>query len=99
MAATLPAAPLAWTAPATQLERASNYTVNADATHVEEQFSRVRVDEPSAVRAMGQSSLRYSTSLQTLEVLEAYTTTKDGQRIDVTPDKIWSCFRRSMSAP
>jgi transglutaminase-like putative cysteine protease len=82
-------APLAMGAPATQLELTSNYTVAADFTHVEEQLSRVRVDEPSAVRGMGQVSLRYSTSLQTLEVLEAYTTTKDGQRLDVAPDKIF----------
>jgi transglutaminase-like putative cysteine protease len=87
--AALLAAPLAFAAPATQLELVSNYTVNADLTHAEEQLSRVRIDEPSAVRALGQVSLRYSTSLQTVEILEAHTTTKDGQRLDVAPDKIF----------
>jgi len=75
-------------APVTQLESISSYTVNADATFVEENFARVRIDEQAGVRATGQMPIPYSVSLQKLEVLEAYTTTKDGQRIDVTPDKI-----------
>ena len=75
-------------APVTQLESTTSYTVNADATFVEESFGRVRVDDQAGVRRIGQMPIQYSTSLQALEVLEAYTTTKDGQRIDVTPDKI-----------
>jgi len=75
-------------APVTQLESISSYTVNADATFVEENFARVRIDEQAGVRSMGQMPVPYSVSLQSLEVLEAFTTTKDGQRIDVTPDKI-----------
>src|SRR5262245_61430866 len=81
-------APPALAAPVTALETSWNYTVNADATYVEENFSRIRIDSPAGVRALGQAPLRYSASLQSLDVLEAYTTTKDGQRIDVAPDKI-----------
>ena len=75
-------------APVTQLESISSYTVNADATFIEENFARVRVDEQAGVRSMGQMPLPYSVSLQSLEVLEAFTTTKDGESIEVTPDKI-----------
>ncbi|HEV7608091.1 MAG TPA: DUF3857 domain-containing protein [Steroidobacteraceae bacterium] len=75
-------------APVTQLESNTAYTLNSDATYVEENVVRLRIDEQAAVRAAGQVPLPYSSSLQTLEMLEAYTTTKDGQRLEVTPDKI-----------
>ncbi len=82
----LPCAALA--ASMTQLESVTDYTVRADATYVEDNFVRVRVDEQTGIRGAGQIPLVYSTSLHTLEVLEAYTTTKDGKKIEVTPDKI-----------
>lgn len=79
---------LALAAPITQLESSSAYTLNRDATYVEENFARVRVDEQAGIRAAGQIPVRFSTSLHTIEILEAFTTTKDGQRLDVAPDKI-----------
>jgi transglutaminase-like putative cysteine protease len=79
---------LALASPITQLEASSSYTLNRDATYVEENFARIRVDEQAGIRSAGQIPVRFSTSLHTIEILEAFTTTKDGQRLDVTPDKI-----------
>ncbi|WP_240162758.1 DUF3857 domain-containing protein [Paraburkholderia sp. Cy-641] len=49
---------------------------------------RVRINTEQGVAQSGQISLRYSESQQNLKVEEAYTTTKDGVRLDVTPDRI-----------
>ena len=75
-------------APITQLQSDTTYDLRADGTYTFEQFTRVRVEDPQAIRIVGQMPLQYSESLQSLEILEAYTTTRDGKRIDVTPDKI-----------
>ena len=75
-------------APITQLQSDTTYDVRADATYTIEQFTRIRVEDPEAVRAVAQMPLQYSESLQALEILEAYTTTRDGKRIEVTPDKV-----------
>jgi hypothetical protein len=75
-------------APLTQLQADTTYDVRPDASYSVEQISRIRVDDAAAVRSVGQMPLSYSSSLETLEVLEAYTTTKGGQRLEVTPDKI-----------
>ena len=82
-------AAVAQASPVTQLESEVTYEVRTDATYTFEQFLRMRVDEAGGVRGLGQMPLPYSESLQALEVLEAYTTTRDGTRIDVTPDKIF----------
>jgi transglutaminase-like putative cysteine protease len=75
-------------APVTELQSDVTYDVRPDATFTVEHFDRIRVDQPQAISKAGQLPLDYSESLQTLEILEAYTTTPDGTRIDVTPDKI-----------
>ena len=75
-------------APITQLQSDTTYEVRADATYTLEQYTRIRVEDPEAARIVGQAPLQYSESLQSLEILEAYTTTHDGKRIEVTPDKI-----------
>jgi transglutaminase-like putative cysteine protease len=64
------------------------YTVNADATYTKDETETLRLNTEQSVKQGSQISLRYSTSLEDLEVRDAYTTTKDGKRIDVTPDKI-----------
>ncbi|MEQ5843047.1 DUF3857 domain-containing protein [Paraburkholderia acidicola] len=64
------------------------YDVNADGTYTVEVIRRVRINTDQGVHQDGQMSLRYSTSLEELNVEQAYTTTKDGKHIDVAPDRI-----------
>lgn len=66
------------------------YNVNADGTATTNQTESVRIDTHNGVKEHGQVSFRYSTSLEELDILGAYTTTPDGKRIDVTPDEIRS---------
>src|ERR1700688_1538569 len=66
------------------------YNVNADGTSTTDRTESVRIDSDKGVKEQGQVSLRYSTSLQDLDIVGAYTTTREGRRIDVTPDQIRS---------
>ncbi len=84
----LSAAQTAPAAPVTQLKSETTYEVRSDGTYTVEESGTVRVDSAQGVRAAGQMALGYSTSLQKLEILEAYTTTRDGKRIDVGPEGI-----------
>ncbi len=70
----------------TQLKSDTVYEVHADGTYTVEESGTVRIENAQGVRSAGQLALGYSSSLQKLEVLEAYTTTKDGKRLDVGPD-------------
>ncbi|SCX38420.1 DUF3857 domain-containing protein [Variovorax sp. EL159] len=65
-----------------------SYDVRSDGTYTFERSESIRLNNDQGVRQNSQIPLSYSTSLQELEVLEAYTTTKDGRRIDVSSDKI-----------
>jgi transglutaminase-like putative cysteine protease len=64
------------------------YNVNADGTYTKDESERFRINTDQGVKQAGQIPLYYSTSLQDLSVVEAYTTTKDGKRIDVPSDAI-----------
>src|SRR5262245_14984827 len=72
----------------TQLKFDTVYEVRADGTYTVEESGTVRIESAQGVRTAGQLALGYSSSMQTLEILEAYTTTKDGKRIDVGPEGI-----------
>lgn len=80
--------PLIHAAPLTVLRHHTVYEVAADGTWIMEVDTARRIDEAQAVAANAQAPVQYSESLQSLEILEAYTTTKDGMRIDVPADKI-----------
>jgi transglutaminase-like putative cysteine protease len=75
-------------APVTVVRQHFVYEVSTDGTWTTEVDLARRVDEAQAVAANGQAPVQYSESLQSLEILEAYTLTKDGMRIDVPADKI-----------
>jgi transglutaminase-like putative cysteine protease len=75
-------------APVTIVRQHTTYEVAADGTWTTEVDTLRRVDEQQAVGGLGQAPVQYSDSLQTLEILEAYTITRDGTRIDVPADKI-----------
>ena len=64
------------------------YDVNSDGTYTMEKFEDVKINEPSGITSRAQSTLSFSESMESLEVIDAYTITKDGQRIDVPTDKI-----------
>jgi len=80
--------PAALAAPITVMHQHTVYEVAADGTSTTEVDTATRIDDPQVVSSVGQTQVQYSDSLQTLEILEAYTVTKDGQRIDVPADKI-----------
>ena len=76
------------------------YDVKADGTYTKDKTESTRLNTDQAVKLLSQVPLRYSKSLQDEEVEEAYTVTKDGKRIDVTPDKILEQqSRESAGAP
>jgi transglutaminase-like putative cysteine protease len=75
-------------APATVVRQDFVYQVSTDGTWTMEIDNARRIDEVAAVAALGQAPVQYSESMQTLEILEAYTITRAGMRIDVPADKI-----------
>ena len=80
--------PLIHAAPVTVVRQNIVYEVAADGTWTTEMDLARRIDESQAVAPSGQAPVQYSESLQSLEILEAYTITRDGMRIDVPADKI-----------
>ena len=58
------------------------YVVNPDGTHVETRERAIKVLKQSAVEQAKQANVSYSTSVERVEVLEAYTRKPDGRRID-----------------
>jgi hypothetical protein len=50
--------------------------------------SMIRIDTPQGVKEDGERKISFNEKLETLEILEAYTLQPNGERIDVTPDKI-----------
>ena len=72
----------------TWLERVHELHVRADATYVQTTQFLLRIDTEAAVEENAERRLRYSGSLETLDVLEAWTITPDGRRVAVAPDRI-----------
>ena len=72
----------------TWLERVDELHVNADATHVKTAQFLLRIDTESAVEENAERRIHYSSSLETLEVLEAWTITPDGRKLVVAPDRM-----------
>ncbi|NLD39600.1 MAG: DUF3857 domain-containing protein [Desulfatiglans sp.] len=64
------------------------YEVNADGTYTMDIISEIRINIDQAVQSQAQSYLAYSESLQSLEVLDAYTLTAQGEKIPVPADMI-----------
>lgn len=62
--------------------------VNFDGSFTQDETSRIRINTVVGIEKYSQKSLRYSTSLEAVDVVEAYTTTKDGRRHDVGPHMI-----------
>lgn len=76
------------------------YNVNADGTYTRDESESFHINTDQGVKQFSQIPLYYSTSLQDLSVVEAYTTTRDGKRIDVPSDAILEQqSRESADAP
>lgn len=73
----------AYEPPVTLIAHDVVYRVAADGTYTREETTRLRVNTAQAVRQQAQTYIRYSESLQHVDVLEAYTQTAAGERIDV----------------
>jgi transglutaminase-like putative cysteine protease len=66
----------------------SKYQVNRDASYTQYIEEQTRVDTPQGVRMLGERKISYNSTLEDVEVLEAYTIQPDGTRIAVPLDKI-----------
>jgi transglutaminase-like putative cysteine protease len=64
------------------------YNVKADGSFTQDQTRSIRIETGEGVKDFGQIPYRYSNALESFDVVEAYTTTRDGKRIDVSPDAI-----------
>lgn len=84
----LAASATAQAAPTTVLQSDVIYELLPDGSSIVERIHATRINEQAAVTGAGQAGLQYSESLQELEILEAYTTTRDGERIDVPAERI-----------
>ena len=66
----------------------SRYEVNKDASYTQYLEEQNRVDTPQGIRLLGERKISYNSTLEDVEVLEAYTIQPDGTRIVVPLDKI-----------
>ena len=73
---------------ATIIINTTEYDVQTDGRYTVEERGALRIDTPQAVQRFGQMPLPYSSTLQKMEVLEAYVISKDGKRTDVPTDRI-----------
>jgi len=73
---------------ATWLQRTDDVHVRADASTVQTVHWVIRIDTEAGVTNYAERRLDFSSSLETLDVLEAFTLTPDGKRLVVAPDKI-----------
>ncbi|MEI6028327.1 MAG: DUF3857 and transglutaminase domain-containing protein [Betaproteobacteria bacterium] len=73
---------------ATWLQRTDDVHVRADASTVVTVHWVIRIDTEAGVTNHAERRLEFSSSLETLDVLEAFTLTADGKRLVVAPDKI-----------
>ena len=72
----------------TWLERVDELHVRADASYVKTTQFLLRIDTEAAVEENAERRIHYSSSLETLDMLEAWTITPDGRRVAVAPDRI-----------
>lgn len=82
------AQPAPFTPNATILKDQITYVVQADGRYTKEEVEEIQINTDQGVKQRGQLRMSFSNTLQALEVLQAYTITKDGKRIDVPPSEI-----------
>ena len=72
----------------TVVKSSSKFEVNQDASYTQYLEEQARVDTQQGVRMLGERKITYNSTLENVEVLEAYTIQPDGTRIGVPLDKI-----------
>lgn len=78
----------AFTPSATFVRDHTHYALQADGRYTMDKDMEIRLNTAQAVEQMGQMPMAYSTSLQSIDVVEAYTVTAEGKRVDVREDGI-----------
>jgi transglutaminase-like putative cysteine protease len=73
---------------ATILKDQISYVVQADGRYTKNKVEEIQINTDQGVKQRSQWQMPFSSTLQALEVLQAYTITKDGKRIDVKPEEI-----------
>ena len=63
-----------------------SFHVNADASSVMVMEITRKVETAQGISKLGEQKVSYNSTLENLEVLEAYTVLPDGTRVDVEPD-------------
>ncbi len=67
----------------------ADFVVAADGSYVETLHSETRANNDAAAMKEGQKSIGYTASMQKIEVVEAYTLKRDGQKIPVDASAIY----------
>ena len=62
--------------------------VNKDGSSTEDMEVRKRVNTAQAIRGLGEQKISFVSTLETVEIVEAYTVRPDGSKIQVAKDKI-----------
>ncbi|WP_338620889.1 DUF3857 and transglutaminase domain-containing protein [Paludibacterium sp. THUN1379] len=73
----------------TVMQDDTQLTIQANGASDEERWLVLRVNNESAIAAMSQRRFEYNAELETLQILEAYTLTPDGKRLNVAADRIY----------
>jgi transglutaminase-like putative cysteine protease len=79
----------AWASPpyhSTQLQ--VHFEARADGTYTIKRFSCFKADRPQDIEGLSRSITSFDGNLETVKIVEAYTLTPTGQRIDVQPEAI-----------
>lgn len=63
-----------------------NYTINKDGSFIEERTWSMKLINERALKSVKETSITYSTSIQTAEIIEAYTLKANGKKILVPKD-------------
>ena len=69
-------------------EETQHHTVAEDGSFVATGRQLLRVNEERVIRSVGQRYISFNSSLETLEITEAYTLKQDGRRVAVLPEQI-----------
>ena len=83
----------------TMLRSTQHVHVNRDGSNTDDISSLVRIDTPKGIELLGEQRLSYVGSLETMELVEAWTITPDGQRIDVPASGIRTMEESDSGSP
>ncbi|WP_439854324.1 DUF3857 domain-containing transglutaminase family protein [Pseudomonas yamanorum] len=67
---------------------AQSFVINADGSYVQDYESVVRINEERGIRSQAQQPVSYNRSLDTLEIVEAFTLKPDGRKVPVSAEQI-----------